>query len=84
MDFALEVESCKIQGSFYCIWFEGGVFNIEDVEAKKFIPISATQLRWFINSISKLLQGPSDRYFQKKNRDDYGPSSISKFKANAE
>lgn len=80
---AIEVESCNVHGSPYCIWFEEGSFHFEDVEAKETLPLSNSHLRWFIKSILELLQGPPNRYFFKNDWDDYGVTRISKFIADS-
>lgn len=78
----MEVRSCKINNSFYRIWFEANLFNREDIEDKKNIQISLSQLRWFVEVIHELLQSPNCFYL-KNGRDDFEATRLSKFRSNS-
>ena len=51
----VELEICKIADSYYCIWFENGLFQIEDVDFRKILQISKDRLIWFIEALSELV-----------------------------
>lgn len=78
----MEVRSCKINECFDCIWFESNLFHVEDIEARKIIQISLSQLRWFIEAIQELLQSPYNFYL-KNRRDDKGAVRLSEFRSNS-
>lgn len=77
----MEVESCKIDHLFYCIWYENGTFLVEDMEAKKILPISNSQLVWFQEAISQLSQKPENEYLFKKEKFEKVVTKFSKFRA---
>ena len=60
----MEVFSCKINQSHYCIWKENESCIIEDVEANKTPSLTNDQLRWTQNAIVELLNSPVERFFQ--------------------
>lgn len=62
----MEVGSCRILGAPYCIWYENGLFQVEDMEAKKILPLSSSQLCWFQEAIKKLCQQSEMHYFIRK------------------
>ena len=77
----MEVVSCKIDLSHYCIWKEEDSCFIEDVEACRSISISVSQLRWTQSVISDLLRTLVDNYFNKFGDIDRGRLRILKFQA---
>lgn len=58
----MEVESCNISESFYCIWFEYGFLRIEDMEAQKTLVLFDSQLRWFIEAMESLVRDSKNRF----------------------
>lgn len=54
----MEVESLEVVDSFYCIWFEKGLFHIDGVDFRKIPRVTKHQLKWFIDSLSDLVQEP--------------------------
>lgn len=58
-----EVESCKVNGLSFCIWYESGQYHVEDMDANKFLILPVSHLCWFMGSISELLRGSSNRFF---------------------
>ena len=75
----MEVESCKVVDSFYCIWFEKGLFHIDDVYLRKILRVTKHQLKWFIDSLSDLVQGLERKFFLKNGNDGNGASKLTKF-----
>ena len=61
----MEIESCKIIDLFYCIWFENGLFQVEDVDANKILPLSNFELSWLQEVFSELSQKPENQFFLK-------------------
>lgn len=47
---AMEIESCKIIGLPFCIWFEASQYLVEDIEANRILQLSKSHLGWFIDS----------------------------------
>ena len=80
----MEIASCKVNQSHYCIWKEKEDLIIEDVEASKSISISEAQLRWILLTISDLLNNPVDRFFKKDGEVDIERMKIFNFQANSE
>ena len=68
----MEIVSCKINGLYFCSWFEDGHYIIEDVEAQKAIHLSDSQLISLVNQLSDLPNGSSIRFFLREMRDDSG------------
>ena len=79
----MEIASCKVNQSRYCVWKEKENFIIEDVEASKFISIFEAQLWWTLHTISDFLNNPGDRFFTKDGEVDRGQMKIFKFQANS-
>lgn len=79
----MEVVSCKINGVFFCSWFEKGKFLVKDVEVRKAIQLSKSQLLWMVEQIEDLLNGSSIRFFLREWREDLGTIRISKLKTKA-
>lgn len=77
----MEVVSCKVSQSHYCIWNDEGCVHIEDVEACRILSVSENHLQWILTALSKLLRGPADGYFQNFGEMNGGRLKISKFKA---
>lgn len=80
----MEVQICKINDSYFCIWFEEGKFFMEDVEYKKSLPLVKLHLVWFVDRISELLQGQSSSFFIQRAKDMVGVVKITKFLGNTE
>lgn len=76
----MEVVSCKINGYFFCTWFEDGKFVVEDVEARKVIQLSESRVYWTVKQLADLLNGSSVCFFSRETRDNLGAMRISKFK----
>ena len=64
----IEVKSCRINNSHLCIWHNNGVFQVEDIDPSVILPISKSQLIWFIEAISDLNRKSEDSYFYKKEK----------------
>lgn len=79
----MELRSCKVNGVYFCIWFDSERFNIEDMEANKVLPLFETQLRWVVDQIGELLNGLSERFFLRNIRNDSRVIRILKFRANS-
>lgn len=48
---------------YHCIWYDSRRCYVDDMEAGKILPLSKTHLQSFMDQISKLLQGSSNRFF---------------------
>ena len=63
----IEFKSCRIDNVVF-IWHKDGVFQVEDVDASVILPISKSQLIWFIEAVSDLNRKSEDSYFYKKEK----------------
>ena len=75
----MEVESCKVVDALYCIRFNKEYFHIEDVEARKILTLSNTQLRWFLKEISEFLCGPKNGFLLQNGFDEFGSTRLLNF-----
>ena len=77
----IEVERSKVVNTLYCILFDKEYFHIEDVEARKILTLSETQLRWFLKEISEFLRGPENGFLLRNGFDDFGSTRLLKFRS---
>lgn len=54
----MEINSCRIDSMFFCIWAVNECFMLEDVNRKMPLPLHPTQLLWFENHMVELVQIP--------------------------
>ena len=67
----MEVVSSKVVNSYYCFWFENGLFNIKEVDFEKVLQAMKPLLCWFIQ-FNELIRGPENRFFHKNGKDESG------------
>lgn len=76
----MEVQSCKIKDSTFCIWIKNNIVDMQDMSHSHVILISRSHLKWFENAIKDLLQQPLSEYFKEKFRDISGSLLLTKFR----
>lgn len=77
----MEVKSCKIVDSYYCILFNEGPFHIEDVDFQKILSVSKHQLEWFVDLLFVLVKEPNWKFFIRNGNDGSGATRLTKFRA---
>lgn len=77
----MEVVSCKILHSHFCIWLNNDRFHVEDVEAQRSLVISETHPNCFLAEIVELVRAPEDRFFLKFGELDFGRTMLSQFRS---
>ena len=73
------VKSYKIQDSFYCILFERGYFDIEDVDFRKIVKVAKIQLEWFLEAIANLVKEPEWKFFLENRNERRESAMLTKF-----
>jgi len=76
----MEVKSCRIQDSFYCIWFERGYFHVEDVDFRIIRKVSKLQLEWFVEAITNLVKEPEWKFFLENRNEGRESARLTKFR----